>query len=52
MSLYLVRDRLLELNVANAGEVAFLDGVVFYERDEHVWMRGLHGRALRVDLTI
>ena len=27
MSLYLVRDRLLEMNVAEAGEVAFLDGV-------------------------
>jgi hypothetical protein len=52
MSLYLVRDRLLELNVVNGGEVAFLDGVVFYEKDEHVWMRGLHGSALRVDLTI
>lgn len=52
MSLYLVRDRLLDLNVANAGEVAFLDGVVFYKRGEHVWMRGLHGDALRVDLTI
>jgi hypothetical protein len=52
MSLYLVRDRLLDLKVADAGEVAFLDGIVFYERDEHVWMRGLHGSALRVDLTI
>ena len=47
-----VRDRLLDLNVATAGEVAFLDGVVFYERDEHLWLRGLSGDAVRVDLTI
>jgi hypothetical protein len=52
MSLYLVRDRLLSMNIAEAGEVAFLDGVAFYERDERVWMRGLHGPALHVDLTI
>ena len=52
MSLYLVRDRLLGLDVANSGEVEFLDGVVFYERDARLWMRGLQGGAQHVDLAI
>ena len=52
MSLYLVRDRLLGLGVTDSGAVDFLDGVVFYERDRALWMRGLHGPPKRVDLTI
>ena len=52
MSLYLVRDRLLGLSVAESGSVDFLDGVVFYERDRALWMRGLNGPAKRIDLTI
>jgi broad specificity phosphatase PhoE len=52
MSLYLVRDRLLGLGVVDSGSVDFLDGVVFYERDRALWMRGLHGAPKRIDLTI
>ena len=52
MSLYLVRDRLLGLGVTDSGSVDFLDGVVFYERDRALWMRGLHGPPKRIDLTI
>jgi broad specificity phosphatase PhoE len=52
MSLYLVRDRLLGLGVETAGAVDFLDGVVFYERDRTLWMRGLQGPARAIDLAI
>jgi hypothetical protein len=52
MSLYLVRDRLLGLGVESAGAVDFLDGVVFYERDRRLWMRGLRGPAQPVELAI
>jgi broad specificity phosphatase PhoE len=52
MSLYLVRDRLLGLGVESAGAVDFLDGVVFYERDGNLWMRGLRGPEQAVELTI
>jgi len=52
MSLYLVRDRLLGLDVTDSGSVDFLDGVVFYERDRALWMQGLHGPPKRIDLTM
>jgi len=52
MSLYLVRDRLLGLGVETSGAVDFLDGVVFYERGQRLWMRGLRGDARAVELAI
>ena len=52
MSLYLVRDRLLGLGVETSGAVDFLDGVVFYQREQQLWMRGLHGDAQTVELAI
>ncbi len=52
MSLYLVRDRLLGLGVETAGSVDFLDGVVFYERDGQLWLRGLRGAAQAIELAI
>jgi len=52
MSLYLVQDRLLGLGVAEATAVDFLDGVVFYAREGRLWMRGLQGPPVRVDLAI
>ncbi len=52
MSLYLVRDRLLGLGVETSGAVDFLDGVVFYERDQQLWMRGLRGAARAVELGV
>jgi broad specificity phosphatase PhoE len=52
MSLYLVRDRLLGLAVDSSGPVDFLDGVVFYERDGRLWMRGLRGAERAIDLAM
>lgn len=52
MSLYLVRDRLLGMGVETSDAVEFLDGVVFYERDRRLWMRGLHGPAQAVELAV
>jgi broad specificity phosphatase PhoE len=52
MSLYLVRDRLLGLGVDSAGAVEFLDGVVFYERNGRLWMRGLRGQERAIDLAM
>jgi len=52
MSLYLVRDRLLGQQVATAGAVDFLDGVVFYQQHGHLWMRGLDSPARQIDLAI
>lgn len=52
MSLYLVRDRLLGLQVASSGAVDFLDGVVFYKKRGQLWMRGLLGPARQIDLAI
>lgn len=52
MSLYLVRDRLLGLGVETSGAVDFLDGVVLYEREQRLWMRGLRGDARAIELAI
>ena len=52
MSLYLVRDPLLGLGVETSGAVDFLDGVVFYEREQRLWMRALRGDARAVELAI
>jgi broad specificity phosphatase PhoE len=50
MSLYLVRDQLLGLPVAEAGEVNFLDAVVFYQRDGRLLMRAPDGEPRAIDL--
>jgi len=38
--------------VETSGAVDFLDGVVFYQRDQQLWMRGLRGDARVVELGI
>lgn len=52
MSLYLVRDRLLGLPVADSGAVNFLDAVVFYRRDGQLLMHAPDRAALPIDLAI
>jgi broad specificity phosphatase PhoE len=51
MSLYLMRDRLLGLPVAEAGDVNFLDAVVFYRRDGDLLMRAPECAPRAIDLT-
>ena len=50
MSLYLVRDRLLDLGVETAGEVKFLDAVMCYRRDGRLYVDAPGREARPLDL--
>jgi len=52
MTLYLVRDRLLGLPVAESGTVNFLDAVVFYQRDGRLLMQAPDLAPRSIDLAM
>jgi broad specificity phosphatase PhoE len=49
MTLYLVRNRLLNERAADFGEIRFLDGVQLYENEGTTWLESLARRPVRLD---
>ncbi len=49
MTLYTVRDRLLQQPVGQFGEIAFLDGMILFRQDGQLHIQSSHGPAVPIE---